>query len=104
MAFLTKDSKGRSPYWIAVFKTKNGRWLNKSTRRTDKGEAWDLLNAYVRAEEGIATRSATEAQARKTIDDLLIRLGENKLTDPSIGDQLNNCKCAHPPKAVCFSG
>jgi hypothetical protein len=48
MAFLTKDVKGRSPYWIACFTTKDGRRLKKSTRCTDKGEAWDVLNTYAR--------------------------------------------------------
>jgi hypothetical protein len=90
MPFLTKDSRGRSPYWIAVFTTKDGRRLKKSTKRTDKAEAWDVLNTYVRAEGEIASHSATEAQLRKTINDLLVRVGENKLRDPSIGEQLNN--------------
>jgi integrase len=90
MAFLTKDAKGRSPYWIACFTTKDGRRLKKSTRSTDKGEAWDVLNTYVRAEGEIVTGSATETQLRKTINDLLTRLGENKLADPSIREQLDN--------------
>lgn len=90
MACLIKDKKGRSPYWYACFTTRDGRRLKISTKRTDKGEAWDVLNTYVRAEGQIAAQSATESQLRKTINELLVKLGENKLSDPTIRDQLDN--------------
>ena len=79
----------RSPYWYASFTRKDGRRLKISTKRTDKAEAWDIFNAYVRAEGPIATQSATEAQLRKTINELLVKLGENKLSDPTIQEQLD---------------
>src|SRR6516165_9425135 len=79
----------RSPYWYASFTRKDGRRLKISTKRTDKAEAWDILNAYVRAEGQIATQSATEAQLRKTINELLVKLGENKLSDPTVQEQLD---------------
>src|SRR5580700_9055679 len=89
MPSLIKDKRGRSPFWYACFTTKSGKRLKKSTGRTDKAEAWDVLNTYVRAEGEIASGSATEATLRKTINDLLTRLGERKLSDPTIREQLD---------------
>jgi hypothetical protein len=49
MPSLHKDSKGRSPYWIAAFTGPDGRRVNKSTKTPDRAKAlkiaveWEAL-------------------------------------------------------------
>src|SRR5271166_2164605 len=89
MPCLIQDRKGRSPFWYACFTTKDGKRLKKSTRQTDRMKAWDVLNFYVRAEGKIAAGTSTENQLRKTINDLLERLGERKVHVPCFWEQLD---------------
>jgi|ERR1700730_1813196 integrase len=89
MPCLTKDPKGRSPYFYVCYTTPDGRRLKKSTGQTDKAKAWEFYNTAIAAEKAIASGSASERQLRKIINDALERLGERKLSDPSIKRQLD---------------
>ena len=90
MPCLVKDSRDRSPFWICSYTAPDGRRLKKSTKQTDKAKAWEVCLTYVSAEGAIATKSVTETQLRKVINDALVRLGERKLGDPTIKEQLDN--------------
>jgi integrase len=90
MPCLIKDKTGRSPYWYCSYTAPDGRRLKKSTKQRDKAKAWEVCLTYSNAESAIATGSATEQQLRKVINDTLVRLGERKLTDPSIREQLDS--------------
>ena len=89
MPCLIKDKTGRSDYWYCAYTTHDGRRLKKSTKQTDRTKAWEVCLTYVAADKSIATHTATEAQLHKVINDTLVKLGERKLTDPSIKDQLD---------------
>jgi integrase len=89
MPCLVKDSKGRSPFWICSYTTADGRRLKKSTKQTDRTKAMKVCHAFIEADHAIVTKSATAQQLRKVINDTLLRIGEHKLTDPTIKDQLD---------------
>jgi integrase len=89
MAYLVKDSEGRSGYWYCCYTTPQGRRLKKSTKQSDRVKAWEVCVAMVNAEGAIASGSATEGQLRKIINDALERVGERKLADPTIQELLN---------------
>src|SRR5271166_1734686 len=87
-ACLIRDSKGRSPYYICAYTAPDGRRLKKSTKQTNKEKAWTVCLSFVEAEEQIAKESATEQQLRRVIDSALSRIGEKKLTDRTVREQL----------------
>jgi integrase len=89
MPCLVKDKTGRSPFWYCAYTAPDGRRLKKSTKQTDKAKAWEVCLTEIAVESAIHTGSATEKQLRKMINSALERIGERKLTDPSVRDQLN---------------
>jgi integrase len=70
MSSILKDSRNRSPYWIASFTASDGRRLKKSTKTTDPEVAkrtaaeWETLSKAGRAGR------LYESQVRKVISDL----------------------------------
>jgi integrase len=89
MACLVKRQKGASPYWYCCYTTADGQRLKKSTKQTDRAKAWEVCVAMAATEGAIAAGSATEAQLRKVINDALERIGERKLDEPTIKQQLD---------------
>ena len=89
MACLVKRQNGRSPYWYCCYTTSDGQRLKKSTMQTDRAKAWEVCIAMATAEGVIAAGSATEAQLRKVIDNALERIGERKLNEPTVRQQLD---------------
>jgi integrase len=89
VACLVKLQNGRSPFWFCCYTTSDGQRLKKSTKQTDRAKAWDVCVAMATAEGAIAAGSATEAQLRKVIDNALERIGERKLNEPTVKQQLD---------------
>jgi len=73
MASLTKDSKGRSPYWIACYTAADGRQLKKSTKQTDRKKALEVSLALERAEEMAKKGTLTETRTRELLAEVLER-------------------------------
>jgi integrase len=89
MACLVRDSRGRSPFWMCAYTAPDGRRLKKSTKQTNKEKAWAVCLTFVQAEEAVAKQSVTELQLRKVIDSALERIGEKKLSDRTVRQQLD---------------
>jgi integrase len=89
MACLVKRQNGRSPFWYCCYTTSDGQRLKKSTKQTDRAKAWEVCVAMATAEGAIASGSATEGQLRKVIDSALERIGERKLDEATIKQQLD---------------
>ncbi|MEY2605870.1 MAG: hypothetical protein QOH31_3686, partial [Verrucomicrobiota bacterium] len=89
MPCLIKDKTGRSPYWYCSYTAPDGRRLKKSTKQKDKAKAWEVCLTEIAVESAIHNGSATEKQLRKMINSALERIGERKLSDPSVREQLN---------------
>jgi len=84
MGCLVKDSKGRSRYWIACYRAADGRRLKKSTKKTEKKEAEEILRAWEYGEE-LATRGeATAARLSEVLSETLRRLGHEPIKTPSV--------------------
>lgn len=73
MASLTKDSKGRSPFWIACFTAADGRQLKKSTRQTDRKAALEVALALEQAEKLAGKGMLTETRTRELLAEVLER-------------------------------
>ena len=67
MATLVKDSRSRSPYWIACYTSADGRRLKKSTKETVRAKALEMALALERAETMAARNTLTETRARELI-------------------------------------
>jgi integrase len=84
MGSLTKDSLGRSKYWIACYRTADGRRVKKSTKKTDKGQAEIVLAAWQYAEKLAGDGAATAERLAEVLDETLSRLGLAPIKTPSI--------------------
>jgi integrase len=73
MATLTKDSRARSPYWIACYTAADGRRLKKSTRETDRKRALEVALTLERAESMARRGTLTEVRARELLAEVLER-------------------------------
>ncbi len=73
MASLVKDSRSRSPYWIACYTSADGRRLKKSTKQTARHKALEIALALERAEQLAAKSTLTETRARELIGEILER-------------------------------
>jgi integrase len=83
MSCILKDSKNRSPYWIASFTAADGRRLKRSTKTTDRELAkqtaakWEALGKAGRAGRLV------ESQCRKVIADLYEQATGSALVFPT---------------------
>jgi integrase len=73
MASLTKDSNGRSPYWIACYTAASGRRLKKSTKQTDRKKALEIALTLERAEDLARKGTLTETRTRELLAEVLER-------------------------------
>lgn len=73
MPSLTKDAKGRSPFWVCCYRAADGRRLKKSTEQTDRTKAWEFCLALQRTEDLARQGLLTETRARELIGEVLER-------------------------------
>jgi integrase len=74
MAYVAKDSRGRSPYWTACYKSADGRWLKKSTKLTNKKKALEVALALDHGEHLARSGAFNEARLRELFDQTLERV------------------------------
>jgi integrase len=74
MAYVTKDSRGRSPYWIACFVDSSGRRLKKSTKLTNKKKALEVALSLEHGEHLARSGAFTEARLRELFEQTLERV------------------------------
>src|SRR5215813_7352745 len=74
MAFVVKDARGRSPYWIACYKDASGRWLKKSSRLTNKKDALELAHTLEHGEHLARKGVFTETRLRELLEQTLERV------------------------------
>jgi hypothetical protein len=75
MASIVKDSRGRSPYWIACFADSTGRRLKKSTKQTNKKDALEFALAAEHGESLARKGAFTEARLREILEQTLALAG-----------------------------
>jgi integrase len=74
VAYVVKDSKGRSPYWIACYTDLTGRRLKKSTKLTNKKAALEIALALEHGEHLARKGVFTEARLRDLLEQTLERV------------------------------
>ena len=72
----------RSPYWHASFLGPDGRWMLRSTKLESRHAALAMASELERAARSARRGELVEAQARKALDDIMVRSG--------IGETLRN--------------
>src|SRR5262249_10468174 len=70
-AFVVKDSRGRSPYWYAVYRDATGRRLKKSTKLTAKSKALEVARTLDKASTEARRRTLTEVRTRELVSEVL---------------------------------
>jgi integrase len=80
MASVHKDSRGRSPYYIAAFTDPLGRRLKKSTGQTSRARALEVARTFEKASVEARQLRLTEARAREVISELMQSVGGESLT------------------------
>jgi len=90
MASLTKDSRGRSPYWIACYASADGRRLKKSTKTADRRKAQAIADAWEGVEAQARGGTLTELQVRNVIAETLERVTGKKPFDPTVREWLEH--------------
>jgi integrase len=88
MASLHRDSRGKTPYWIAAYTDQFGRQRKRSTKKTDKREARIVLQGFERAEQLARNNNLTERAAREILNEILSRTGQPQIYAPSIRQYL----------------
>jgi integrase len=74
LAYVVKDARGRSPYWIACYTDSSGRRLKKSTKLTNKKKALEVALALDHGEHLARNGAFTEARLRELFDQTLERV------------------------------
>jgi integrase len=74
MAYVVKDSRNRSPYWIACYTDATGRRLKKSTKLTNKKKALEVALALDHGEHLARSGAFTEARLRDLLEQTLERV------------------------------
>ncbi len=86
MPSLTKDSRGRSPYWICCYTSADGQRFKKSTKQEDRTKAWEVCLSIERAERFAKAGTLTEERAKKIIGEIVERTTGEALHHYAAGD------------------
>jgi len=70
MPSLHKDSRGKTPYWIAAYTDWNGKRRKRSTKETSQKEAQKVLNGWLKAIDLKRDDRLTESRAREIISEI----------------------------------
>jgi integrase len=88
MPSLTRDSRGRSSYWICCYTNADGQRLKKSTKQSERKKAWETCLAIDRAETHARNGTLTEQTAKKIIGEILERTTGEPLHNYKVRDWL----------------
>jgi integrase len=93
MAYLTKDARGRSPYWFGNYREvgQDGvkRWKRKSTEKIKKAEAQEVLDGWQKTADQAAAGVLTDVRVRKIVYEIVERTTGKKVNAPTIRQWLD---------------
>ena len=90
MASLHKDPRGKSPFWYCAFTLPDGRRTFRSTKITDRKQAWEVCLQFEKSAEQGRSGNFTEAQARKVLNNILENTGQAPMQSETIHDYFTN--------------
>jgi len=88
MGSLVKDSRGRSKFWYACYRSGSQR-IKKSTKTRNKDEAKEILYALEHGEKLAAKGALTEDRLRELLSETMERVTGRKAFDPTVAQWLN---------------
>jgi integrase len=97
MPSLHKDSRGKTPYYIAAYTDHLGRRRKRSTKETNKAKAQEVLNGWLKAEAAARGGRLTEARAREIVGEILESVSGRKLYAPSVGQYFKDWLAGEKP-------
>ena len=97
MPSLHKDSRGKTPYYIAAYTDYLGRRRKRSTKQTNKAKAQDVVNGWLKAEAAARGSRLTEARAREIVDEILESVSGRKLYAPSVEQYFKDWLASEKP-------
>jgi integrase len=97
MPSLHKDSRGKTPYYIAAYTDHLGRRRKRSTKETNKTKAQDVLNGWLKAEAAARGGRLTEARAREIVGEILESVSGRKLYAPTVAQYFKDWLEAEKP-------
>ncbi len=74
MASIHRNSRGKSPFWYAAYRTASGQRVRKSTGLKDRGKALEVALNLERTEREAAQGRLNEARVRELISDTMERI------------------------------
>lgn len=80
MASVTKDARGRSPFWVMCYSDAVGRRLKKTSKTKDRGAALKMAMQLERAARLGASGSLTEHRSRELLSELLEQITDGRET------------------------
>jgi integrase len=97
MPSLHKDSRGKTPFYIAAYTDHLGRRRKRSTKETNKTKAQDVLNGWLKAEAAARGGRLTEARAREIVGEILESVSGRKLYAPNVGQYFKDWLAGEKP-------
>lgn len=76
----TVDKRPESPFYVCSFRSHDGRWLKKSTKRRNRTEAMQVCMAWSNAAAQARDRNLTASQARKVLAEMVAHSTGESLT------------------------
>lgn len=93
MAYLTRDTRGRSPFWYGNYCEVGAdgvrRWVRKSTEKTKRLEAREILDGWQKTADMAAAGVLTDARVRKIVYEIVERTTGKKVNGPTIRQWLD---------------
>jgi integrase len=93
MAYLTRDARGRSPFWYANYCEVGAdgvkRWKRASTEKIKRSEAQEVLDGWQKTAEQAAAGVLTDARVRKIVYEIVERTTGKKVNAPTIRQWLD---------------
>jgi integrase len=90
MASIHKDPRGKSPFWYCAFTLPDGRRTFRSTKLTQRKQAWEVCLQWEKSAEQGRGGTFTEAQARKVLNTILETTGQAPMQAETIRDFFTN--------------
>jgi integrase len=97
MPSLHKDSRGKTPYYIAAYTDHLGRRRKRSTKEINKTKAQEVLNGWLKAVKEAKHGRLTESRAREIIGEIYESVSERKLYTPTIGEYFKDWLASEKP-------
>jgi integrase len=90
MPSLHKDSRGRSPFWVAAFRAPDGRRIKKSTKTADRSKAMKMAVEWENLAKKGREGALVDSQARRVVAEIFEQATGSPLHFKSVEEYFTN--------------